>query len=114
MSSRTRGVVRCSLASLLALVVSSPALRAQIAEVPGWTVGTFASVDKPGNAIEIDCRTGNMYVGAFLAAEVLSIPSSGLPASFAWMPGNPDELAINRSATFLFVKAHDDGGPIAM
>jgi len=101
------------MAGLLVLAVAVPEARAQVASEAGWTVATFALVDTPANGIELDCWTGDLYVASMQGSEVLSLSAAGVATHFALAP-YPDELAINRRATRLFVKRHDFGGAIFM
>ncbi len=81
---------------------------------PGWTVSTFVSgLFSPANGLEFDQSTGGFYVGEFDAGRVTFVDAEGNPSFFATVP-SVDEMALNRTSTFLFAKEHNSGGPIHM
>jgi hypothetical protein len=100
-------------AALSALTIL-PGLLAQTPLEPGWTVSTFVSgLSSPANGLEFDCSTGGFFVGEFGAGRVTEVTSTGVTSFFANVP-SVDEIALNRTSTFLFAKQHQPGGPIDM
>jgi len=98
-------------AILLALTVP-PEVLAQTALEPGWTVSTFTSgLLAPANGLEFDCSTGGFYVAEFFG-RISFVNSAGTSSFFANVPA-VDEMALNRTSTFLFAKQHGSG-PIQM
>jgi sugar lactone lactonase YvrE len=81
---------------------------------PGWTVETFVSgLSYPANGLEFDRSTGGFYVGEYGADRVTYVDADGNPSFFAHVP-IVDELALDRTSTFLFAKEHTNIGPIYM
>jgi sugar lactone lactonase YvrE len=81
---------------------------------PGWTVVTFVSgLSGPANGLEFDRSTEGFYVGEYNGDRVTYIDADGNPSFFANVPF-VDELALDRTSTFLFAKEHYITGPIHM
>jgi len=86
---------------------------AQTVHEPGWTVSTFVSgLFSPANGLEFDCATDGFFTGELGAGRVSFVDSSGSVSFFASVFA-VDEIALNRTSSFLFAKQHPFG-PVFM